>query len=234
MWPDFISGRHHSRMAYEFEHLEAGGDGRLIINLGPRHSKSKFASVFLPAWYLGKHPNHKVIQCSVTAELAVGFGREVRNMIDSEAYKEIFPDVILRPDSKAAGRWATNKGGEYFAVGVSGSVTGMGANLCLDKDTIIRVNGNEIKVGDVEIPSYISSYYNNQRITKKSLTIHNDSIKINDDVIASLNHPFLTKRGWVEAGKLNIGDKILTKSLWRKLWGLTARLGNQPEKHGKV
>ena len=134
MWPEFISGRHHSRMAYEFEHLEKEKDGRLIINLGPRHTKSMFASVYLPAWYLGNHPNHKVIQCSVTAELAVGFGRQVRNMIDSEAYKAIFPDVSLRPDSKAAGRWNTSADGAYYAVGISGSVTGIGGDLIILDD----------------------------------------------------------------------------------------------------
>ena len=134
MWPEFIYGRHHARMAYEFEAIERDKDGRLIINLGPRHTKSKFASVFLPAWYLGNHPNHKVIQGSVTAELAVGFGREVRNMLDTDLYREIFPDVSLQADSKAAGRWNTNAGGSYFAIGVSGSVTGIGGDLIIIDD----------------------------------------------------------------------------------------------------
>ena len=134
MWPIFISGRHHIRIASEFENIEQHKNGRLIINLGPRHTKSEFASVLLPAWYLGLHPDHKVIQCSVTAELAVGFGRRVRNMIDSPAYREIFPTVALQADSKAAGRWATNLGGNYFAIGVSGSVTGIGADLCIIDD----------------------------------------------------------------------------------------------------
>ena len=134
MWPIFINGRHHVRIAHEFEDIEQHKNGRLIINLGPRHTKSEFASVLLPAWYLGLHPDHKVIQCSVTAELAVGFGRRVRNMIDSPEYREIFPTVALQADSKAAGRWATNLGGNYFAIGVSGSVTGIGADLCIIDD----------------------------------------------------------------------------------------------------
>ena len=100
----------------------------------PRHTKSEFASYLLPAWFLGKYPNKKVIQCSNTAELAVGFGRKVRNLVDGETYAKIFPNVALRHDSKAAGRWATNAGGDYFAIGVGGTVTGKGADLLIIDD----------------------------------------------------------------------------------------------------
>lgn len=108
MWPGFINGRHHALMAKKFEDIADGKIKRLIINMPPRHTKSEFASFLLPAWFLGKFPNKKVIQCSNTAELAVGFGRKVRNLVDSEVYAKIFPNVALRSDSKAAGRWSTN------------------------------------------------------------------------------------------------------------------------------
>jgi predicted phage terminase large subunit-like protein len=100
----------------------------------PRHTKSEFASYLLPAWFLGKFPGKKVIQTSHTAELAVGFGRKVRNLVDSEVYKSIFPGVGLQADSKAAGRWATNAGGDYFAIGVGGAVTGKGADILIIDD----------------------------------------------------------------------------------------------------
>jgi hypothetical protein len=121
-------------MARAFEKVAHGSIKRLIINMPPRHTKSEFASYLLPAWFLGKYPNKKVIQTSHTAELAVGFGRKVRNLVDSEAYKDIFPDVGLQVDSKAAGRWATNKGGDYFAIGVGGAVTGKGADILIIDD----------------------------------------------------------------------------------------------------
>jgi hypothetical protein len=70
VWPDFIGGRHHSKMAKAFERVANGECKRLIINMPPRHTKSEFASYLLPAWFLGKYPNKKVIQCSNTAELA--------------------------------------------------------------------------------------------------------------------------------------------------------------------
>jgi predicted phage terminase large subunit-like protein len=134
MWPSFIGGRHHARMADAFERVARGECKRLIINMPPRHTKSEFASYLLPAWFLGKYPNKKIIQTSHTAELAVGFGRKVRNLVDTEAYHKIFPDLVLQADSKAAGRWNTSKGGDYFAIGVGGAVTGKGADLLIIDD----------------------------------------------------------------------------------------------------
>ena len=134
MWPGFIHGDHHALMATKFEEIASGKTKRLIINMPPRHTKSEFASYLLPAWYLGKFPNRKIIQCSNTAELAVGFGRKVRNLVDGDNYAKVFPNVALRSDSKAAGRWATNANGDYFAIGVGGTVTGKGADLLIIDD----------------------------------------------------------------------------------------------------
>lgn len=134
VWPNFINGRHHEKMARAFERVASGETKRLIINMPPRHTKSEFASYLLPSWFLGKYPDKKIIQTSHTAELAVGFGRKVRNLVDSDRYKDIFPQVALQADSKAAGRWATNYAGEYFAIGVGGAVTGKGADLLIIDD----------------------------------------------------------------------------------------------------
>jgi predicted phage terminase large subunit-like protein len=134
VWPTFISGRHHKIMADAFERVASGELKRLIINMPPRHTKSEFASYLLPAWFLGRFPHKKVIQTSHTAELAVGFGRKVRNLVDSEVYHDIFPELNLQADSKAAGRWNTSKGGDYFAIGVGGAVTGKGADLLIIDD----------------------------------------------------------------------------------------------------
>lgn len=134
MWPGFVGGRHHALVAKKFEGIADGSIKRLIINMGPRHTKSEFASYLLPSWFLGRFPHKKIIQTSNTADLAVGFGRKVRNLVGSEQYATVFPDVSLRQDSKAAGRWATNKEGEYFAIGVGGTVTGKGADLLIIDD----------------------------------------------------------------------------------------------------
>jgi len=133
MWPGFISGKHHQIMADAFERVAAGDLKRLIINMPPRHTKSEFASYLLPSWFLGKFPDKKIIQTAHTAELAVGFGRKVRNLVSSEHYGKVF-DTKLSSDSKAAGRWNTHVGGDYFAIGVGGAVTGKGADLLIIDD----------------------------------------------------------------------------------------------------
>lgn len=134
MWPSFIDGRHHRVMADAFERVARGECKRLIVNMPPRHTKSEFASFLLPAWFLGQYPGKKIIQSSNTAELAVGFGRKVRNLVDQENYREIFPELELSSDSKAAGRWNTSQKGDYFAIGVGGTVTGKGADLFIIDD----------------------------------------------------------------------------------------------------
>jgi len=134
MWSAFIEGAHHSIMAEAFERVAKGDLKRLIINMPPRHTKSEFASYLLPAWFLGRFPEKKIIQTAHTAELAVGFGRKVRNLVNSADFKKIFPKTSLQADSKAAGRWNTNRGGEYFAIGVGGAVTGKGADLLIIDD----------------------------------------------------------------------------------------------------
>jgi len=134
MWSAFIEGHHHEIMAEAFEKVARGELKRLIINMPPRHTKSEFASHMLPAWFLGQFPDKKVIQTAHTAELAVGFGRKVRNLVNSEDYQALFPNTALQADSKAAGRWNTSQGGEYFAIGVGGAVTGKGADLLIIDD----------------------------------------------------------------------------------------------------
>jgi predicted phage terminase large subunit-like protein len=134
VWPAFIAGDHHKIMANAFERVAKGELKRLIINMPPRHTKSEFASYLFPAWFLGNHPERKVIQTAHTAELAVGFGRKVRNLFENPDFTEVFPNISLSADSKAAGRWSTSKNGDYFAIGVGGAVTGKGADILIIDD----------------------------------------------------------------------------------------------------
>ena len=133
VWPDFVEGSHHRHIAEKFNKLATGEINRLIVNMPPRHTKSEFASYLLPAWMVGREPKLKIIQATHTAELAIRFGRKAKNLIDSEDYGKIF-QTRLQEDSKAAGRWETSQGGEYFAAGVGGAITGRGADLLIIDD----------------------------------------------------------------------------------------------------
>lgn len=150
LWPDFVEGHHHRIIAEIFDDIVSGKEKRVIINMAPRHSKSEFASVFLPAYFLGRFPNKKIIQTSHTAELAVGFGRRVRGIINGGKFNSLFRDVTLSADSKAAGRWATNRGGEYHAIGVGGKIAGKGADLFIiddphsEQEAIMAVTNPEV------------------------------------------------------------------------------------------
>ena len=145
MQPDYIVGKHHRMLANMLMAIEAGDKDRICVNIPPRHGKSQLVSIFFPAWFLGRNPNKKVMMVSHTTDLAVDFGRKVRNLISTDEYKTIFPTVRLAIDSKSAGRWNTNTGGEYYACGVGSALAGRGADLLLVDDPHSEqdvINGN--------------------------------------------------------------------------------------------
>jgi predicted phage terminase large subunit-like protein len=134
VYPGYKVGPHHRKLAKIFEEIAAGKKKRVIVNIAPRHGKSEMISYLAPAWFLGKYPQKKVIMASHTADLAVNFGRRVRNLVGSDLYHDIFPQVELQADSKSASRWGTNFNGEYFAIGVGGALAGRGADLFIIDD----------------------------------------------------------------------------------------------------
>ena len=133
VWPEFIEGKHHKKIADKFNRLAKGEIKRLIINMPPRHTKSEFGSYLLPAWMVGKNPKLKIIQSTNTTELSVRFGRKAKALIDSPEYQKVFK-TKLREDSQAAGKWETAQGGEYYAAGVGSAITGRGADLLIIDD----------------------------------------------------------------------------------------------------
>ena len=132
--PNYKVGRHHRILANMLMDLENGAKDRGCVNIPPRHGKSQLVSIYFPAWFIGRNPGKKVMMVSHTTDLAVDFGRKVRNLIDTQQFKNIFPTVGLATDSKSAGRWSTNFGGEYFACGVGSALAGRGADLLLIDD----------------------------------------------------------------------------------------------------
>jgi len=143
--PSYLVGKHHRILASMLMAIESGEKDRICVNIPPRHGKSHLVSTMFPAWFLGRNPDKKVMMVSHTTDLAVDFGRKVRNLIAMEAYREVFPTVRLASDSKSAGRWNTNAGGEYYACGIGSSIAGRGADLLLIDDPHSEqdvINGN--------------------------------------------------------------------------------------------
>jgi len=148
MMPEYKIGRHHKKLAHLLEDMAHGRKDRVTVSIAPRMGKSQLTSIFFPAWFIGNWPNKKIMMVSHTADLAVDFGRKVRNLVNSEEYKRIFPDVSLAADSKSAGRWDTNKGGTYFAIGIGGAIAGRGADLLVIDDPH---NEQDILNGNFEV-----------------------------------------------------------------------------------
>ena len=155
MWPGFIEGKHHHKMAEAFDRVIEGTCKRLIINMGPRFTKSEFSSFLLPSKFFGHFPEKKIIQTTHTADFSKAWGRKVRNLVGTKRYQDIFPGTALVPDSKAAGQWSTSQGGEYFAIGTGGNIAGKGADLFIiddphsEQDYIRALGGDAAAFEDV-------------------------------------------------------------------------------------
>ena len=134
VYPGFKVGPQHRKLAKIFQDVVDGKKKRVIINIAPRMGKSEFSSYLFPAYFLGKYPDKKIIMATHTAGLSEDFGRRVRNLIESDEYKEVFPNTVVADDQKAAGKWSTGAGGQYYAVGVGGALAGRGADLFVIDD----------------------------------------------------------------------------------------------------
>ena len=143
--PNYKFGVHLKRLGGLLMEVETNLKNRIAVSMAPRMGKSQMISIYYPAWYLGKHPDHKVIVASHTADLAVVMARKVRNLINTPEYKAIFPNTNIASDAKAAAQWNTTKGGEYFAIGVGGALAGRGAHLIIADDPLSE---QDIKAGN--------------------------------------------------------------------------------------
>lgn len=138
-------GTHLKRLGSLLMDVEENIKNRIAVSMAPRMGKSQMISIYYPAWYLGRHPDHKVIVASHTADLAIVMARKVRNLIQSAEYARIFPATRIASDAKAAAQWNTTEGGEYFAIGVGGALAGRGAHLIIADDPLSE---QDIKAGN--------------------------------------------------------------------------------------
>src|SRR5215471_6949483 len=127
----------HLMIASKLDDLASGRTQRLMIFMPPRSGKSLLGSVYFPSWYLGLYPTRKVMQVSYAEDLAVKFGRQVRDLLKDPDFQSIFPGVSLRSDVKAAGHWQVlsaeledaKQSGEYYAAGIGTGIAGKGWHL---------------------------------------------------------------------------------------------------------
>ena len=133
---DWKMGRHIELISNKLRQLEAGEIKRLMVFLPPRSSKSVICSKLFPAWYIGRNPEHEILTVSHSDQLSSDFGRSVRDIVNSEQFQEIFKNVSLRTDVRAAGKWKTTQNGTYYAAGVRSQIAGRGANIAILDDVM--------------------------------------------------------------------------------------------------
>jgi predicted phage terminase large subunit-like protein len=153
----FEPARHHQLLIDKLEAVTRGEIDRLAIFMPPGAAKSTYASILFAPWYYGHHPDHCIIAASHTQELAEKWGRRVRNLL---AQHSLIVGAALAADSQAAGRWETASGGEYFAAGVGGSITGRRADLVVIDDPVrSRVDADSELIRDKTWDWYKSDLY---------------------------------------------------------------------------
>lgn len=124
----FNVGEHHKQMAQALDDVFNGKCKRLIINVPPRYSKTEMLKAFIEKG-LGLYPKSKYIMVSYSANLALDNSEYIRNVCSSDWYRDVFPEVEIRKDSRSKHKWYTTQGGGIYAVSSQGQITGFGAGL---------------------------------------------------------------------------------------------------------
>lgn len=217
MNPKYLVGAHHRALFKLLERAANTPNQRIIVNIAPRMGKSEACSYLFPAWYLGHHPDKKIIMATHTAGLSIEFGRRVRDLVGSDEYKEVFPDTKLNPDAKAAGAWNTHKGGQYYAVGVGGALAGRGADLCIVPTTKVITKKGSIPAMDVQVGDELLGAQGWNTVKYVISSTHETTVKINA-LSCSTEHPVMVVgKGFISASQVKQGDKLVTPSLWVKI-----------------
>ncbi len=160
--------------------VERGEIRRLIINMPPRMLKSISVSIAFPAWLLGRNPKEQIIVAAYAKELSLDLSVKCRDVLRSEWYKRIFPDTILKSDQDEKGKFATTAGGQRFATGVEGVLTGMGGNYLIVDDPLDpsrAISDVERKKANEWVSSTFLNRFNDRRTGRMVLVmqrLHSD------------------------------------------------------------
>jgi len=209
MMPDYKIGPHHRQLAEYLEDLAHGRKDRVTVSIAPRFGKSQLTSIFFPAWFIGNWPDKKIMMVSHTSDLATDFGRKVRNLVGTPDYQRIFPDVKLSADSKSAGRWSTNKDGEYFA--------------CLRLHSKVHTEHGLVNAGDIRVGDHLLNSGRGATVQKIYRTQHSATYTV-AGLECSADHPIWTEnKGWVYARNIKPDDILIVESISDRLKAITRR-----------
>ena len=136
--PDYVAERFHRLVASALEALARREITRLMITAPPRHGKTHLVSQRFPVWYLSQPQFHRsqIIHAGFGSEIVEDAGRELRNLLGRDVHRDVFPDVGLAGDSRAANHWTTTTGGTYVAAGTGGAIVGRGGDLIVLDDVV--------------------------------------------------------------------------------------------------
>jgi hypothetical protein len=246
MNPNYIVGAHHKRLAGLLEDMAYERLDRIAVSIPPRHGKSELISVFFPAWFLGKFPDKSIIMTSHTADLSVDFGRKVRNIVDSEEYRVVFPEVTLAADSKSAGRWNTNSGGSYYSCGVGAALAGRGCDiaLCLPGYRKVYTKRGLVTIDNVKKGDFVLGQTGWGEVSSCQASLVYKTTCI-DGARYSSDHPvYVVGKGFIPAHEVKPNDQLLTLRFYikivlsttlfmRKLWVKAKELLGRPTMSGR-
>ncbi|OED34605.1 hypothetical protein AB832_07205 [Flavobacteriaceae bacterium (ex Bugula neritina AB1)] len=164
---NFNTNWHHELIATELEKVYIGRKNNLIINLPPRHSKTEMMKYFV-AWSLGANPASKFLYITYSARLATDISKEIKDIVLSDIYREIYPHVKIRGDIKAGNNWSTTYGGNVYASGSAGTITGKGAGRLGDTFAGAIIVDDPHKVDEVHSVIKMNKVIDNFRRTIKT------------------------------------------------------------------
>ncbi len=162
--PKWAPGRIHREICAALDQVASGDIDRLMLPCPPQHGKSTITSKRAPAYMLGRRPDLDIISGSASSPLAEEFGGEVRNCVGSPEFGKLFPSVTLLEDTRAKGRWRTEQGGGYYAVGIGGALFGRGAGLGIIDDPFATWEDAQSKTAKDKVWNwYTGTFYNRIR-----------------------------------------------------------------------
>lgn len=222
--PGFIDGKHIKVICDVLQEAYETEDARVMIFLPPGAMKSKLGSELFPSWVFGKEPTWQILHIGHSADFTAQFGGNIRDLMSTDEYKEIFPASQLNDKYQAREFWKTTQGGIYRAAGALSAIAGKRGNIgiCgLDTNFVKAPDGTPIRLKDLKEGQSILGPLGTEVVTKKVERRHKVCYTINSEVDVSPEHPFLDydSKTWIEAKDLLLGKTklVVGESLWTRI-----------------